>query len=218
MDICSGVDQIPQKCKDKTKTAVLFVADDEDFCVNLMALDVTQNTFDVLDPENVQNGFAIKRKDYDFRVELQCKEEMDVPDYVLYDNYIAIQTQDACGKFNEAGRFFDNNKVISCLFLIAIGCALLFLGGYQWDLLMTFVGFCIGFIFVFVIFWTMVDLKKGGAAYFFMFILALAAGAGVAYLFMRFSWLGEVIIGFFLGYSIAGYFTFFLEKYLNDVS
>jgi hypothetical protein len=175
------------------------------------------NTFHVLDDANVANGFSIKKKDADFRVELQCKPEIDVPEYVLYDNYIAIQSKDCCGQFNEAGRFFDNNKVISCLFLIAVGVTLLFLGGYQWDLLMSFVGFLIGFFSIFLVFWTMVDIQKGGAAYFGMYILAAAVGAGVAFLFMKFSWLGEMIIGFFLGYSIAGYFTFFLEKYLNDV-
>lgn len=186
-------------------------------CVNLMATDMEQNEAYVLSKDDVRNGFAIKRKNSDFRVELQCKPEMDVPDYVLYDNYIAIQSKEACGSYNEAGRFFDNNKVISCLFLIAIGLGLLFLGGYQWDLLMSFVGFFIGFGFMFVIFWTTVDLQKGGVAYFFMFVLAAASGAALAYLFMRFSFIGEIIIGFFLGYSIAGYFTFFLEKYLNDV-
>ncbi len=183
-----------------------------------MNFDIASNTVDVLDAENTANGFMIKKKEADFRVELQCKPEIQVPEYVLYDNYIAIQSQECCGKYNEAGRFFDNNKVISCLFLIAVGLALLFLGGYQWDLLMSLVGFFIGFFFIFVVFWTTVDLKKGGSAYFVMFLLAVAAGVGVAYLFMRFSWIGEMVIGFFLGYSIAGYFTFFLEKYLDDVS
>ena len=117
VDICSGIDQIPQKCKDKSKTSVLFVANDEDMCVNLMATDMEQNEAYVLSKDDVRNGFAIKRKNSDFRVELQCKPEMDVPDYVLYDNYIAIQSKEACGSYNEAGRFFDNNKVISCLFL-----------------------------------------------------------------------------------------------------
>lgn len=216
-DICGGVDVIPASCGEGGGSAALFISKDQKFCKRLMSSNEAKNTFEVINKEKPLDGFTIKRKGSDFKVNILCDKEADKPRFELHDFGFNILSKGSCGNYNEAGRFFDKNKEITCLFLIGIGCVLLFLGGYQWDLLMTFIGFAIGFCIAFIIFWTVIDFKESGTMYFLLFIVACGLGGGVAWGFNRYSFIGEMVIGFFLGYALAGYFMFFFEKWLNDV-
>ena len=216
-DICGGVDVIPTSCEGEGGAAVLFISKDQKFCRRLMSSKEENNTYEVMDKEKPLDGFTIQRMHSDFKVNIKCDENANQPHFELNDFGFNIMSKSNCGKYNEAGRFFDNNKSITCLFLIGIGCVLLFLGGYQWDLLMTFIGFTIGFCIAFMIFWTVIDFKESSAIYFLLFIIACALGGGMAWAFNKYSFIGEMIIGFFLGYALAGYFMFFFEKWMNDV-
>lgn len=217
VDICDGVDMIPKECKTSKRAAVIFISNDKSFCKVLMSSDELENDYTVKDKEKPLDGFQIVKTGNKFKVEIKCDPDALKPTYNMLDNGLEISSKGSCGKYNEAGRFFDKNKEITCLFLIGIGCVLLFLGGYQWDLLMTFIGFAIGFCIAFIIFWTVVDFKETGVMYFLLFIVACGLGGGTAWAFNQYSYIGEMIIGFFLGYALAGYFMFFFEKYLNDV-
>ena len=218
VDICEGVDQIPKACQGAERSAVIFLSNDGLFCKSLMSSNELNNDYSVKDVEKPLDGFEITKKGNEFKVEIKCDHDAVKPTYNMLDHGLEIISKNSCRNYNEAGRFFDQNKEITCLFLIGIGCVLLFLGGYKWDLLMTFIGFAIGFCLAFLIFWTVVDFKETGTMYFLLFIVASGMGAGCAWAFNQYSYIGEMIIGFFLGYALAGYFMFFFEKWLNDVS
>lgn len=207
-DICNGV-TVPDKCEGNTDALVLFVPDEGNKCVTFVSPDFEDTKYSLLDKEKPLDGLKMKNDKVDFEIDIKCNSEIATPSYKLEGSVLTIQSKSSCGFVNEAARVFSEHKYILCLVLMFIGAILMLFGGYKWDVLLGFVGFILGFGFIFFVFWSFVDYKKETSSYVIISVIAVMVGILLAYLCKQFVILSYLLIGFSTG--------FFLSKYLLTV-
>lgn len=207
-DICNGV-SVPDKCEGHTDALVLFVPDEGNECVTFVSPDFENTEYSLLDKEKPLDGLKMRNDKVGFEIDIKCNSEIATPSYNLDGSTLTIQSKDSCGDINEAARVFSEHKYILCLIGMVIGLVLMLFGGYKWDLLLGFVGFIVGFAFIFFVFWSFVDYKKETSSYIIIAVIALMVGILLAYLCKQFVILSYLLIGFATG--------FFLSKYLLTI-
>lgn len=205
VNICSGI-KTPAKCGNIESALVLFVADDEDFCVPLVSLQISDNEYDLTNKTSPLDGFSIHKKDTNFEVDIKCNHDISTPTFVASDNKLDIQSRDSCGEYNEAAKVFANHKYLLSILLMVAGAILVTMGGYKWDTLIGFMGFFVGFGFMFIIFWGFVGYKEESTSYVIILAIATIVGILCAYLCRTFVLLSYLVMGFAAG--------FFLSKYI----
>ena len=86
---------------------------------------------------------------------------------------------------------------------IFLGIIFLFLGGYKWNLILSFTGFLFGFGAIFFILWAFVEYKQTTQSYLIMTAIAIIVGVIFACLCRSFSILSYILLGFLVGFFIA---------------
>ena len=204
-NICSAV-TAPPKCANVQPSLVLFVADDSDDCIPLISSSIRDNDYILTDKTHPLDGFSIHKHDADFEVSIKCNPDIKEPEFTATANGLEVQSQNSCGEFNEAAKVFATHKYLLCIILVVVGAIFMTVGGYKWDALLGFIGFLVGFGFMFFIFWGFVGYKEESISYIIIFAIATIVGILCAYLCRTFAILSYVLMGFAAG--------FFLSKYL----
>lgn len=203
--MCTPVN-LSGKCANIEPSLVLFVADDSDFCVSLVSADIDSNEYMLLSKDQPLDGFKLHKKNNAFEVDIKCNHDIKDPAFKTTDYGLEVQSQDSCGQSNEAAKIFETHKYLLCIVLMVIGAIFMTIGGYKWDALLGFIGFLVGFGFMFFIFWGFVGYREESTSYAIIFAIATIVGILSAYLCRTFVFLSYVLMGFAAG--------FFLSKYL----
>ena len=208
LNICGKVN-IPEICLSEiSDTSILFLSTDQKTCRNLLSSKRNKNSYTILNKENPLDGFKIHQIDSSIDVLIECDKEKkkNNPDYIINENNnLVITSTDACGISNEAARVvFENKYIFSAIFFV-IGLIFLFVGGYKWNVIFSFIGFLSGFAGVYFILWAFVKYKQTTNSYLIITAIAIIVGIIVACLCHSFSILSYLLLGFLVGFFITKY-------------
>lgn len=210
---------MPDKCGlDVDDSHILFVADEEDFCASLISSHKEKNYTELINHRKPKKGFIINTLEVDFDVELRCQRTLKTPAFALTYDGLRVETQDACGSMNQLARIFNRRKQVLSLMFLLIGIVLMFAGGYRWDLLISYIGFLVGFSFMFLFFWGFVEYDEQTTTYLWMALVASAVGMVISYLLHTFVLLSYGLVGFFLGFCVTKGLLAYLDLNITEVS
>lgn len=198
--MCSPL-AVPDKCgMDIDSSHILFVADESDHCVSMLSARREDNYAELVNHRKPTKGFVTSTHHSDFEVEVRCAKGLKHPRFDLTYEGLRIETRDACGSLNHVSRIFVKREGLVHFTFLLLGIVLLFAGGYKWDILISYIGFLVGFMFMFLFFWGFVEYKETTTTYLWMVLVATTVGVILSYLFKTFVLLSYGIIGFALGF------------------
>lgn len=218
MNFCRRLHSLPAICKQYELDSFVFVSEDEKSCFPLLELKNHRNIMQLVSKENVLDGFLVKNPNTDFDLEITCNPTAVSPSFIPTTNGLKISSQEGCGMLNRPGLFIDKHKTEMIVLMFIIGMGLLFFGGYDWDLLLIFTGFGIGFCLNFSIYISMANINESFFLHFLILLLSAMMGCLMAFSFYQLSFLGETIIGFITGFLFVSYLLFYLDVNISHVS
>lgn len=217
-NICSYLDAT-QDCGANFVTRA-YVLDADKKCVNLIPWDDSANEYQLISQVDPQvkdtDGFFINSKSSNFKVKMVCDPEVKSPLFDFVGPVLVIKASDACGTVDQVSRYIASNRIVFCLLFIALGLALLFFGGYKWDLILGIFGFLTGVGAVLFFFYTVVEFKSNTTSFAVIGALALVIGGIVGYLAYNSTAISYIIIGFPSGYILTYLLLVFLKANLEE--
>ena len=217
-NFCQSLLTLPKHCEEYSTSSFVFVSKDEKSCMPLLDLKSRKDKMILMNKENVLDGFLVKDPITDFAFEVTCNPTAVGPTFFARPNGVKVSSQEGCGKLNRSSRFIEHNKTEVNVLMFFIGAGLLFFGGYDWDLLLLFTGFGLGFCINFAIYITMANINESFFLHFLILFVSTVMGVLMAYSFYQLEFLAESAIGFISGFLITNYLIFYLDVYIGHVS
>lgn len=204
ISLCSAITP-PDKCNDQLTSQILFVPDNGNDCVSLLDSEIDKLKFKLSNLKKPLEGFIMKTDRINFDVNFRCNQEVENAVFNLSGSTLRVESKDSCARLDEAARIFDNHYILLPLLIMIFGIILLFIGGYKWEYLISYIGFLVGFCGMYFIFWNFVEYKEQTTSYIIVFIVAIVIGLLLGYLCKEFVKLSFFLMGFTTGFFLAEY-------------
>ncbi len=184
---------------------ILFVPETGNSCVSLLDSPIEKSEFKLANMKKPLDGFVVKKEGVNFEVRFRCNQEVEKAVFDLSGPILRIESKDSCARLDEAARIFDNHYILLPLLIIIFGVVLLFIGGYKWEFLISYIGFLVGFCGMYFIFWNFVEYKEETTSYIIIFIVAIVIGLLLGYLCNEVVKLSFFLVGFATGFFLSEY-------------